>query len=381
MKHILIITLNNSSPKGGSEKLWRQIAQEGASRGHKVTVSVYKHQRDYNKEKLNDVVSIRTRIPKRFGETIISRIAHHLLGGILEHRQIIREISVCKPDFVFYSFGGFAELDNPTMLSALVRTRVPYATVFHSNTENYAFDVNSIAQTRQFWEKSSNNFVVSHRIAEIFKRQIGMKELGYKLAINPMEQVKMCSIDIYKDVESVVKLAFVGTLDIEVKGIALLLQVLAEIKLDRPEWELNLYGEGTDRDLIQELIFQFELDHRVHLKGWTDNINEVWNSHHLLLLPSFNEGMPMVVHEAMLRKRVVITTDVGGNAEIIKNDVTGYLSPSASFKHLKQTMESAFAARNKWGTIAEAARESILESRKLGSSIVEILNEIEHELH
>lgn len=381
MKHILIITLNNSSPKGGSEKLWRQIAQEGASRGHKVTASVYKHQRDYNKEKLNDGVTIRTRMPKRFGETNISRIVHHLLGGILEHRQIIREISVCKPDFVFYSFGGFAELDNPSMLSALVRPRVPYATVFHSNTENYAFNVNSIALAKQFWEKSSNNFIMSHRIAEIFKRQIGMKDLGYKLAINPMEPVKMCSIDIYKNVNSVVRLAFMGTLDIGVKGIALLLQVLAELKLDKPKWELNLYGEGTDRDLIQELISQFELDNMVFLKGWTEDINEVWNSHHLLILPSFNEGMPMVIHEAMLRKRVVIATNVGGNAEIITNDVTGYLSPSASFKHLKQTMERAFTARKEWGTMAEAARESILESRKLGYSTLDILNDIEHEIH
>lgn len=381
MKHILIITLNNSSAKGGSEKLWRQIAQEGASRGHKITVSVYKHQLGYNKEKLNDVVHIRTRIPKRFGETIISRIAHHLLGGILEHRQILRDITVCKPDFIFYSFGGFAELDNPKLLSALVRARIPYATVFHSNTENYVFNVNSIVLTKQFWEESSHNFVVSHRIAEIFKRQIGMKDLGYKLAVNPMEQVNSCSIDIYKDVESVVKLAFIGTLDIEVKGVALLLQVLAEIKLDRPEWELNLYGEGTDRDLIQELISQFELDNKVHLKGWTDNINEVWNSHHLLVLPSFNEGMPMVVHEAMLRKRVVIATNVGGNAEIIKNEATGFLSPSASFKHLKQTLEKAFAARDEWGKIAEAARESILESRQSGCSISDILNTIEHELH
>ena len=59
--------------------------------------------------------------------------------------------------------------------------------------------------------------------------------------------------------------------------------------------------------------------------------------------------------------------ECGLNAEIITNDVTGYLSPSASFKHLKQTMEKD-AARKEWGTMAEAARESILESRKLGYS-------------
>ena len=381
MKHILFITLNNASPKGGSEKLWRQLAGECASRGYKVTASVYNHQRHFNKEKLNDTIAIRARFPRRFGETILTKSVHHLLGRIFEHRQIIREIKTCRPDFVFYSFGGFAELDNPKLLSALVRTSVPYATVFHNNTENYVFDANSIALTKQFWGKSSNNFVVSHRIAEIFERQIGMKELSYDLAINPMDQVTMCSTDIYHDFESEINMAFIGTLDIGVKGIALLLQVLAEIKMDLPKWKLNLYGEGGDEDLIQALISQFGLDGRVHLRGWTDNIDEVWNSHHLLVLPSFNEGMPMVIHEAMLRQRVVIATNVGGNAEIIANNVDGFLAHSASFKHLKHTIETAFAARNKWGQMAEAARESILESRKLGHSILDILNDIENELN
>ena len=89
----------------------------------------------------------------------------------------------------------------------------------------------------------------------------------------------------------------------------------------------------------------------------------------------------MVIHEAMLRQRVVIATNVGGNAEIIANNVDGFLAHSASFKHLKYTIETAFAARNKWGQMAEAARESILESRKLGHSILDILNDIENELN
>ena len=85
MKHILFITLNNASAKGGSEKLWRQLAGECASRGYKVTASVYNHQRHFNKEKLNDTVAIRARFPRRFGETILTKSVHHLLGRIFEH--------------------------------------------------------------------------------------------------------------------------------------------------------------------------------------------------------------------------------------------------------------------------------------------------------
>ena len=104
-----------------------------------------------------------------------------------------------------------------------------------------------------------------------------------------------------------------------------LLQVLSaanlEIKLG-----IESFGEGRDRDIIEELVVQFGLENQIAFKGWTDNIDTIWDDHHLLVLPSFNEGMPMVIHEAMLRQRVVIATDVGGNAEIITNKVNGFLA-------------------------------------------------------
>ena len=381
MKHVLILTLNNSSPKGGSEKLWRRLADELVSSGYRVTASVYKHQKGHNEKSLDQSVTIRTRFPRRHGRSFISRLLNYLLGSLLEHRQIRRALKVCQPDFVFFSFGGFAELDNPKILSALSEQKVPYATVFHNNTENYVFQRSSIQLARHFWLNSSNNFVVSHRIAEIFERQIGMRHLNAKLVVNPMDEFSETSTDLYANLDEIVKMAFIGTLDVGVKGIALLLQVLSAANLGTSSWQLNLFGEGRDRDIIEELIAQFGLEGQVVLKGWTDNIDEIWNDHHLLVLPSFNEGMPMVIQEAMLRQRVVIATDVGGNAEIITNKVNGFLAPSASFTSLKQTMVLAFDSRNDWANIASKARSSIVEAREAGHTIQDIMHAIDHELN
>lgn len=381
MKHVLILTLNNSSPKGGSEKLWRRLADELVASGYRVTASVYKHQRGHNEKSLDQSVTIRTRFPRRHGSSSISRLSNYLLGSLLEHRQIRRALKVCQPDFVFFSFGGFAELDNPKILRALSEQKVPYATVFHNNTENYVFQRSSIQLARQFWLNSSNNFVVSHRIAEIFERQIGMRHLNAKLVVNPMDQFAETSTDLYANLDEIVKMAFIGTLDVKVKGIALLLQVLSAANFGNSIWELSLFGEGPDRDIIEELISQFGLESRVTLKGWTDNIDQIWNDHHLLVLPSFNEGMPMVIHEAMLRQRIVIATDVGGNAEIITNKVNGFLAPSASFTSLKQTIELAYDCRHDWANIAGKARHSIIEAREAGHTVQDIMHAIDHELH
>ena len=381
MKHILILTLNNSSPKGGSEKLWRRLADELVTSGNRVTASVYKHQRGHNEKNLDPSITIRTRFPRRHGRSSISRLLNYVLGSLLEHRQISRALKVCQPDFVFFSFGGFAELDNPKILTALAEHNVPYATVFHSNTENYVFRRSSIQMARQFWLNSSNNFVVSHRIAEIFERQIGKRHLNAKLVVNPMDKFSKTSTDLYDNLDEIVRMAFIGTLDVGVKGIALLLQVLSAADFGESNWELSLFGEGKDQELIEELIVEFGLESQVTLKGWTDNIDQIWNDHHLLVLPSFNEGMPMVIHEAMLRQRVVVATDVGGNAEIITNNVNGFLAPSASFASLKQTMELAFNLRHDWTNIASKARPSILEAREAGHNVQDIIHAINHELN
>ena len=381
MKKILILTLNNSSPKGGSEKLWRVLASALTADGYEVTASVYCHQKEHVASALDSRIKLLKRVPKRHGKTPISRLAYRFIGEFLEHRQLRIQIKRSNPDFIFFSFGGFAEMDNPKILAVMLDHNIPYATVFHNNTENYVFQRKSSPLAKQVWLKSVNNFVVSHRIVEIFKRQIGMKKLDYKIIVNPMAEVSLTSTDIYDNLDDVVKMAFIGTLDIGVKGIALLLQVLSQCNFGNSNWELNLFGEGSDRDVIQDLVFQFGLEKKVFLKGWINDVDEIWNRHQLLLLPSFNEGMPMVIHEAMLRQRVVIATDVGGNGEIITHKLNGFLSPAASFAHLKQTIELGFARRHEWAKIACNARQSILKARASGHSIQDILSVIDHELN
>ena len=68
MKHVLILTLNNSSPRGGSEKLWRRLADELVTRGYRVTqLQCIKHQEGHNENNLDKAVSIRSRHAKRHG--------------------------------------------------------------------------------------------------------------------------------------------------------------------------------------------------------------------------------------------------------------------------------------------------------------------------
>lgn len=376
---ILILTTNNSSPKGGSEKLWRELAKGLQSREHEVIASVYSHQVAYQRALLCPEIQIHSRFPKRYGASWLIRVWHYGIGRFLETKQITKIIKRKKPDHIFISFGGFAELDNPKLLETFNALNFPFSAVFHNNTEDYPFQAKSISLAQTFCVNAQNIYLVSHRIGEIFKRQIALPSLQYELIVNPMEEPTESSATIYSDLSAPVHMAFIGSLDISVKGLALLIQSMASDAWPNDDVILSIYGEGKDRKIVEQLIKEFGLAQKVHLRGWIDDIDDIWDKNHVLVLPSFNEGMPMVLHEAMLRERIVVATDVGGNSEIIQDEKTGFLAPSATLKHLNKALDRCFKQRAQWPQIAASARVSILKTRREHVTIQTIIDDLSHE--
>ena len=376
---VVIITTNYSSPKGGSEKLWRELAKSLNDEGHDVVASVYSHQASFHKKILGPNIKVHRRLPSRHGNSLMRKMLQYATKKLLEGRQIRRLIERERPAHVFFSFGGFAELDNPRLLRTITALDTEFSAIFHNNTENYSFQSESISLAQEFCAQAANIYLVSHRIGEIFQRQVGLVDFKYKIIINPMDEPEDFSVTIYDNPLEIVRMAFIGTLDIGVKGLALLLQTIASPSWPYADATLNIFGEGKDRELISNLIKSFGLEDRIFLKGWIDDIDALWNEHHLLVLPSFNEGMPMVIHEAMLRQRIIVATDVGGNSEIIEDGKTGFIAPSASLNHLSNAFIRCFKRRHKWPLIAAAARSSIVKTRQNHLKIQDILSEFNHE--
>ena len=81
-------------------------------------------------------------------------------------------------------------------------------------------------------------------IKEIFERQIGMRHLNAKLVVNPMDEFSETSTELYSNLDEIVKMAFIGTLDVEVKG-SRLLQVLSRTLEDQTGIESFLVRERS----------------------------------------------------------------------------------------------------------------------------------------
>jgi len=93
----------------------------------------------------------------------------------------------------------------------------------------------------------------------------------------------------------------------------------------------------------------------VEFAGHTHDLAAVWRTHHGLVLPSRLEGTPLALYEAMLCHRLAIVTDVGGNAELIEDNVSGFVAATPSVAALDEALERAWARRAEWRELGLAA--------------------------
>lgn len=115
-----------------------------------------------------------------------------------------------------------------------------------------------------------------------------------------------------------VHLLFLGNL-LERKGVSDLIAALAALRGDLPRWRLTFAG-GGDLPGYREAVKNAGLEDRVDFLGWVDqeSAQELLAAADVLVLPSYHEGLPLVILEALGAGTPVITTSVGAIPQFIK---------------------------------------------------------------
>jgi colanic acid/amylovoran biosynthesis glycosyltransferase len=136
------------------------------------------------------------------------------------------------------------------------------------------------------------------------------------------------------------RLVCVGRLA-EEKGQLLLLQALALLGAKGMLIELVLAGDGPMRRQIEALATELGLNSQLRITGWISShqVREELLGARGLVLPSFAEGLPVVIMEAMALRRAVLATHVGGIPELVRPGEHGWLVPPGSVDDLAAAME------------------------------------------
>ncbi len=137
----------------------------------------------------------------------------------------------------------------------------------------------------------------------------------------------------------------VGRLSPE-KGHLILLDAFARLAADHPRARLVIAGDGDMRGEIEARIAALALGDRVRITGWIDagKVRDALAEATALVQPSFIEGLPVVIMEAMAMGRPVIATYVAGIPELVLPGETGWLVPAGDIAALAEAMTGALAA-------------------------------------
>lgn len=140
------------------------------------------------------------------------------------------------------------------------------------------------------------------------------------------------------------RLVCVARLD-RAKGHLFLLEAAARLAREGLDFELELVGDGEARAAIETAIEDLELGPRVSLGGWKDGpgVRAAIEAARCLVLPSLDEGLPVVLMEALALGRPVIGTYVGGIPELVRPGENGWLVPAASVEALTEALRAAIS--------------------------------------
>lgn len=174
------------------------------------------------------------------------------------------------------------------------------------------------------------------------------------------------------------KLVCVGRLA-EQKGLPVLLEAAGRLRAEGVEFDLTLVGDGPLRGEIEALITRYRLENCVHLAGWRSNteVRDLILNSRALILPSFAEGLPVAIMEAMALGRPVVSTWIAGTPELIQPGINGWLVPPSSsdglytaIREVLETPRDDLERMGRAGAERVAQRHDIaIEARKLGTLI------------
>jgi len=154
-------------------------------------------------------------------------------------------------------------------------------------------------------------------------------------------------------------IGFVGRLE-PVKGCDLLIQAAPLVLKEAPDTVFIIVGDGRDRAAMETEVREQGLEEHVRFCGFRADIHDVFAAMDLFVMPSRNEGIPLVLLEAMYFGVLILATDVGGVPEVIEDGRNGTLVPPEDVEALVGGICALLADREKAERMIREGKETIL---------------------
>lgn len=204
-------------------------------------------------------------------------------------------------------------------------------------------------------------YSVAHEIALAFEyivERYNLQKYQHKITVMSL-YIPIYFFDVNKKLtERVYQIGYAGSL-FKMKGVLEFAESLPPI-LKNEQSRAIIIGNGDTKDEIKEIFVNNNIQNKVELVGWIENnkLPRYLNDIKVIVLPSYSEGLPNTVLEAMACGCVVLATPVGGIPSVIKDGKTGFIMENNSPECIARNVVRAFGHPN-LERIVENARELV----------------------
>lgn len=331
MSRIAFISILSGVPWGGSEALWHQTALKMRESGHEVYANVHGWPQTPAPIQALQAAGI-TMEERRRG--FWRRVRGKLLG--VEGGADTAWLDTVKPELVVISV--HCQSFGLEWMQACARRGIPYVIVVHAVVEHFWCGDAQQKPLAQGYNEAAGLFFVSHGNTRQVRLQLADDLPNARVVRNPFNVPYDASLP-WPSNSGPLRLAFVGRIEPPTKGQDILCEVLAQPKWQSRDLEVTLYGDGPFAGSLQAIIDNLRLTEKVRGGGFTKNVTEIWRRHHALVLTSRAEGLPIVIVEAMLCGRPCLVTDVAGNAELLEDNLSGFVAAAPKAALVDEALE------------------------------------------
>ena len=170
------------------------------------------------------------------------------------------------------------------------------------------------------------------------------------------------------------RLVCVGRL-CEEKGQILLVEAAARLAARHVKFELVLAGDGPLRGELEKLIEERRIGRQVRITGWISStaVRDEILAARALVLPSYAEGLPVVIMEAMALRRPVLTTYIAGIPELVHSGENGWLFAAGSLDELTNALEACLSAPlAELQRLGDAAHHRVVSRHSIDVEVVKL---------
>lgn len=322
--NILFVTATLTS--GGSERVMSLLANQLAERGHRVEiVNLNKHIVFY---------PIHKDVHLSFAEEEVGSSIVRKIGWLRKY------VKAQKPDVVI----PFMEAVYCVTLLALVGVHIPVISSERIDPRHSPRVRNIL---RKIFLPLTTHLVVQTKDIKAFYPKFIQKKTS--IIYNPVSETVFHLQEEPK--ENVI--ISVGKLDGQ-KNQKMLINAFASIAEDFPDWKLVIYGEGPQREALEFRIKNLELRKQILLPGRCETVIEEMNRAKVFAFSSDFEGMSNAILEAVCVGLPVVTTNVSGAKELVKEGEGGFVVPIRDEKALANALHKILSNKELRERMAQA---------------------------